>query len=159
MTGITLCDKMFFVNKQKLVEDFFETNIQIGKFLHQLSNISIEDKVTTMLQMHALTYLKKHPGETVGELAQSFQMSSSSIAQFIERLEKIKLISKISDENDRRITKLFLTKKGEKELEQIHKKMLEKASKLLDYISEEDLNQLVKIQTRMLKNLKNEKKI
>ena len=106
---------MFFVNKQKLVEDFFETNIQIGKFLHQLSNISMEDKVTTMLQMHALTYLKKHPGETVGELAQSFQMSSSSAAQFMERLEKADLVERIHDKKDKRIIRLSITENGEKE--------------------------------------------
>lgn len=145
---------MFFVNKQKLVEDFFETNIQIGKFLHQLSNISMEDKVTTMLQMHALTYLKKHPGETVGELAQSFQMSSSSAAQFMERLEKADLVERIQDKKDKRIIRLSITKNGEREFIILKKKFMDKMQKIFSKIPANDIREIIRIQTNLIETLK-----
>ncbi len=138
--------------KQKLVEEFFATLGKMRQIGDSLSNVSPEDKVATMLQMHALSYLKKHPKSTVGEFAKRLYMSSSSIAQFTDRLAVAGFIKKHADDTDRRIVRLTISTKGEKELLAMHKKMHEKMGKLLQLVSENDLIELVRIHKKILKS-------
>ncbi len=140
-------------SKQKLLEQFFSTTIKIRRIVDHMSNISLEDKVTTSLQLQALNYLKDHAKSTVGELAQELNMSSSSIAQFTDRLVHMDFVTRENDKNDRRIVRLVLAQNGEKELKIMHQKMTEKMNKFSKYISEEDLLEMVRIHTKILKNL------
>lgn len=146
-------------SKQQLIERFFATTIEIRRIIDRISNISIEDKVATMLQMQALTYLKDRPKITVGEFGSELHMSSSAIAQFTDRLVNSKFVIREADSFDRRIVRLRLTSDGEKELVKLHIKMLEKINKFASYISSEDLETIVNVQSRVLKNLEDKKEI
>ncbi len=146
-------------SKQSLIERFFVTTIKIRRVIDQMSNVSIEDKVATMLQMQALTYLKDRPKITVGELGSELHMSSSAIAQLTDRLVNSKFVIRETDDLDRRIVRLELTKDGKKELIKIHTKMLKKINKFASYISSEDLETIVNVQSRVLKNLEDKKTI
>lgn len=139
--------------KQKLVEEFFAT---LGKMRHigdSLSNVSPKDKVATMLQMHALRFLKEHPHSTVGEIGELLYMSSSAIAQFTDRLANANFIKRENDTKDRRVVRLSLTPKGEKELLAMRKKMFEKMRTVLTLVPENDLTELVRIHKKILKTL------
>lgn len=143
-------------NKQKLMEQFFVTMTKIRRVMEKIANFSDEDKLATMLQMQALTYLKDHPRSTVSELAQSLQMSSSSIAQFTDRLADANLITREHDDSDRRIVRLVLTENGKNESICMRKKMFDKMDKFLEYISEDDLKELIRIHTKILQNLESQ---
>lgn len=140
-------------SKQELLEYFYISMTKIRRIVDQASNVSVEDKVATMLQMQALTYLKEHPSSTVGQLGQQLLMSSSAIAQLTDRLVNSNSIIRVNDETDRRIVHLKLTPQGRRELADMHKRMLEKMSKFVSHISDEDLHTLVNIMSKLLISL------
>lgn len=143
--------------KQELMDEFFETMGKMRSMGESLSKVSPEDRIATMLQMSALKYLKHRPNTKVSDLGKTLFMSSSSIAQFSNRLAKAGFIKRHEDKNDRRIVRLGLTKKGESELSSMHKKMREKMGKFLEMVSEKDLGELVRIQKKILKSLQAKK--
>jgi len=112
-----------------------------------------------MLQMQALSFLNIKPQSTVGELAETLNMSSSSVAQFTDRLVKANLVIRKLDPEDRRIVRLSLTQIGEKELNKIQEELIVKMSEFLAYISEKDLKEMIQINKRLLRNFKAKKQI
>ncbi|MFH1601879.1 MAG: MarR family transcriptional regulator [Candidatus Shapirobacteria bacterium] len=139
--------------KQELFEEFFATVTKISRIAERSVNCSLEDKAATILQMQGLSYLSESPNSTVSELAQAVNMSSSSIAQFTDRLTENKLISRKPDVNDRRIVRLNLTDKGRSEIVETRKRMFHKMGKVLDLISESDLKELIRIHKKILHSL------
>src|SRR5579872_2026687 len=144
--------------KSKLLEEFFATMGKMRQAVESLSNVSPEDKIATMLQMQALSYLKSHHLSTVGELGARLYMSSSSIAQFTDRLVTAGFVKREQDTEDRRIVRLSLSVKGEKELAAMRKRMMEKMGRLLVHVSQKDLADLVRIHKKIVNGLENKKK-
>ena len=138
----------------KIVEKFLNTANEIGKFMHQKFVVLSCDKVVTGLQFHAIKYIEKHPKTSVGELAEALMMSSGAIAQLIERLEEKKLVNREIDLKDKRIVHLALTKLGEIEVLEMKRMFMKKMSSMLSLISEDDLKEIVRIQEKLLENLK-----
>jgi len=146
-------------DKQKLFKECMDSMTKVHKVMNQVSSVSFEDKVATMLQMQALSFLNSKPQSTVGELAETLNMSSSSVAQFTDRLVKANLVIRKLDPEDRRIVRLSLTQIGEKELNKIQEELIVKMSEFLAYISEKDLKEMIQINKRLLRNFKAKKQI
>lgn len=138
---------------QDLVQEFVNTLDTLRRIISRLSCMSHEEKMATALQFQALSYLKEHKNSTVGELAQEIGLSSSAVAQLIDRLVTAQKIIRKNDTKDRRIIHIALTEEGAKELAQIKKKYIEKLTFLLSYISEKDLTELIRIQTKLIHKL------
>ena len=145
--------------KLELLKEFMATMTNVHKVMSQLSSASFEDKVASMLQMQALSFLNNKPNSTVGELAETLNMSSSSVAQFTDRLVKARLVTRKLDPADRRIVRLSLTKVGKSELNKIQDELIVKTSELLSYISDKDLKEMIQINKRLLNNFKAKQKI
>lgn len=143
-------------DKRELLEEFFATMTKIRRIVEKAVNLSCEDKTATILQVQALAYLNEHASSTVSELAQALQMSSSAIAQFTDRLADANLVTREPDVSDRRIVRLMLTEKGKKESAEVRKKMFEKMSKVFDYISEDNLKELLRIHNKILYSLEDQ---
>lgn len=141
------------MSKQKLIEHFFNTFLKVKRLADQSLTLSFEDKVATILQIQALTYLKEYPHSTVGELSNYLNTSSSSTAQLTERLYSGNFIARENDKADHRITHLSLTKIGEDQLKKLQILMRQKVTKALTQMPEEDLKQVVRIFENLLKAL------
>ena len=139
--------------KQELVQQFISAITKIRRIVHQSSNISLEEKFATILQMQALGFVKDHPKATVGELAQKLHMSSSSIAQLCDRLVSNGWVKREDDPKDRRVTRLSLTDKGSKELKAIKLKHFKKMGQVFSLLDEEDLKEMVRIITILVQKV------
>ncbi|HBZ35256.1 MAG TPA: hypothetical protein DEO33_02360 [Rikenellaceae bacterium] len=154
-----LMSKLIMNNiKQELFEEFFATLIKISRITEKNVNYSLEDKTATFLQMQGLSYLSESPNSTVSELARALNMSSSSIAQFTDRLTENQLISRKPDVNDRRIVRLNLSDKGKAEIIETRKRMFLKMGKVLNLITETDLKDLIRIHKKILHLLEKQEK-
>jgi DNA-binding MarR family transcriptional regulator len=108
---------------------------------------------STMLQHQVLLFLTENPGITVKGLASIFLMSSAAFAQLLTRLDIRGFIKKEQDLKDKRITHLYITKKGTDEIKSIKMMLLERASHVLKFIPKEDLKNMIRIQNNLLKQL------
>jgi DNA-binding MarR family transcriptional regulator len=64
----------------------------------------------TIEQWSVLYQLWKQDGASQQELCNATFRDKPSITRLVDNLEKLNLVNRVSDENDRRINKIFLTK-------------------------------------------------
>jgi DNA-binding MarR family transcriptional regulator len=133
----------------KLLSEFLSKAVKVRRLIEQTS--SFEDKALTLLQAQALTYIHTHPKTPVGALAEELSMSLSAVAQLTNRLADAGYIQRDDSPTDRRVICLSITQEGTRQME-VFKKQLEKNHfKVLSAIPENDLKELVRIFTNILK--------
>jgi DNA-binding MarR family transcriptional regulator len=145
------------VAKLDLFEQFADISSKIHRQMERLNQTSVEEKMATMLQMQALSFLMQHTLPTVGELAHYLLISPSSTAQLTDRLTVSKWIEREHDSKDRRIIRLHITKEGEKELQRLKKIKLEKIKKVLSLLPEKELKEIIRINSLLLEKLEQHK--
>lgn len=134
----------------KLLFEFLSKAVKIRRLIEQTS--SFEDKAITLLQIQALTYVHQHPKTPVGSLADELSMSLSSVAQLTNRLVESHYLKREDDSNDRRVIHLSITPKGVKQLEAFKEQLTMNHFKVLSTIPQNDLKELVRIFSTILKN-------
>lgn len=144
------------MGKQKYIEQLFNTMGQLRKLLASQTNESHQEKAATIMQYSALKFLKNTKNSTVGDIAGHLKLSKSSATQLIERLVKADLVTRIQDQKDRRIVHLSITSVGEQKVIALKKKFMDKFSKILSKIPEEDLIELIRIHTNLIETLQKE---
>ncbi len=139
------------MEKQELLQRFTTVSMKWGRIMKPSSGISMEDKIATFLQGHALFYLQENPLATVGKLATELSMSSPAVAKFTDRLFDAGWITRENDPDDRRIIRLELTQKGKEELEQTLRQHFEKMNEIVSLMPDSDLKELVRIMENSVK--------
>lgn len=76
------------------------------------------------------------------EIAKYLHTSLASISVSLKRLEKQGFIEKRNDENDARISHIYINEKGRTALRNIHEKLFDNHKRMLIGFSEEDVKQL-----------------
>ena len=72
---------------------------------------------TTMSQYRAMSFLRLHPGATLGELASELAINPGSASDLIDRLVAMDLVSRESNPADRRQIQLSLTESANARIE------------------------------------------
>lgn len=139
--------------KTTLFEEFMATMWKVRKLMEQSDKSKKGDEIATILQLRALSFLKHKSGVTVGNLGDFIYMSSSSVAQFTDRLVDSGWVEKREDLKDRRQVKLHLTDKGQKKLSSLKEKKFKKIGKVIEYMTVSDLKQLLKIHRKVLSKI------
>lgn len=160
LTHYSLSAKLFSyklsMNTTSDVERLFSTMMQLGKLMSQQTRETHEEKKATMLQFMALHYLKEQPNGTPSEIGRLLELSKSSATQLIERLVIAGFVKRVHDKEDRRNVRLKITESGEEEFIVLKKKMIGKMQRIFSKIPVKDLRELIRIQTNLVKALKNE---
>lgn len=65
-------------------------------------------------QQQVINLLGKEDGMTQGNLAELLDIRPSSLAELIKKLEKAGAVTRVEDENDKRIKRVYLTEEGRK---------------------------------------------
>ncbi|PSL44021.1 DNA-binding MarR family transcriptional regulator [Salsuginibacillus halophilus] len=93
-------------------------------------------------QFVALQWLHDKGDMTIGELSNKMYLACSTTTDLVDRMEKNDLVERVKDEEDRRVVRIHLLKKGETIIQEVVKKRQEYLSELLDKFSEEEVNRL-----------------
>jgi len=141
------------MKKDILINKYMMIMFKTKRLLHKLKVIPEKHSPATSLQFQALHILHKDPNIKVGELADHLSMSSASIAQLTDRLVSMKWIKKTSDSTDKRINRLALTRNGESEIKNIKAKAISSMKKVFSMTPQNDLEELIRIQSDILSNL------
>lgn len=68
----------------------------------------------SLLQAYALTYLFFKGPLKISELCKHMMVSPAAASQMIDRLEKLEMVTRIADPEDRRVRKVIVLDQGEK---------------------------------------------
>ncbi|PFA68390.1 MarR family transcriptional regulator [Bacillus sp. AFS015802] len=128
-----------------------------------ISNRHIQQEMSVALKEMNLTgpqffilYLLSTAGEMKStELAEKLEVKPSAITVMIDRLLKNHFVSRLRDENDRRIVKLELTTVGREAFDKAKTKRREIFSRYLAYLDHDDVEQLVAIYEKLAAAIEN----
>jgi len=90
---------------------FFQSLIDFFNYLKQTE--------LSLLQAYALAYLVFKGPIKISELCDHMMVSAGAASQLVDRLEKLEMVARIADPNDRRVRKISVLDKG-KEFVQKH---------------------------------------
>jgi len=75
---------------------------------------SLKHSELSLLQAYALTYLYFKGPIKISELCEHMNVSPGAASQMVDRLEKLEMVSRVADPEDRRGRKVAVLDKGEK---------------------------------------------
>ena len=75
---------------------------------------SLKNSELSLLQAYALTYLFFKGPLKISELCEHMNVSPGAASQMVDRLEKLEMVARIADPEDRRVRKVAVLDKGEK---------------------------------------------
>lgn len=104
-------------------------------------------------QMPVMGLLRMNPGMRSGELAEALHIKPPTMTVTIQRLEKAGMVCRREDEENPRITRIYLTKKGQEVSTEIEKYFEESEKILLQGFEESEKEQLCAYLKRMTENL------
>ncbi|MGB9883137.1 MAG: MarR family winged helix-turn-helix transcriptional regulator [Microgenomates group bacterium] len=125
---------------KEISEKIFAVYRKMKQGFNSLKKINI-----TMIQLHALIFIKENKNCQLTDLAKSFSITLPTANSLIEKLVNLKLVSRKNDKDDRRIIHLFLTDKGIKTLKKIENERVNCFSSVISKLNNEEKKQLLKI--------------
>ncbi len=100
-----------------------------------------------------LYYLGLEDGQTVSQLMSCICVQPATISNTINRMVASGLITKVKDEKDARVSRIFLTEKGKDVLVQVRQIWRTLEVQTIEGLSEEENNMLKQLLQRLLSNL------
>lgn len=110
-------------------------------------------------QQHIILLLKLNRGLTVGQVAERIGVAPATVSVSIKRMEKAGFVEKKADEKDARITKLYLTEKGEDAPDHIKEKMDIQEKYITNGMTPEEIVLFSDLLDRAINNLKEQEEV
>ena len=101
-----------------------------------------------------IEHLGKEEGVSQIEISKKLIVSGANITGLIDRLEKDKLVVRVSDVKDRRLKRIKITKESKKLIEKIWPLHIEKTNSLIKHISNSRKNEIIECLTEIREKLK-----
>jgi len=141
--------------------DFSSLAVQLLQSRARLLLVPAQRDVSRMLrgELFVLNYLREqqrtvHPKELSDRLC----VSSARIARLLNVLEKDDMIDRHTDPADSRSVVVALTPKGEAEIDQVRRAVLDHISSMLQALGEEDSKTYIRILDQIYRNYQEQKK-
>ena len=133
---------------------------RLGFLMHDVSRLrrSVFDEfmkpmVMTRSQWWILAHLSRHDGMIQSDLANVLDIGKAALGGLIDRLEASKFIERRSDENDRRVKRIYLTSKGTQIITEMRTRSHEMSERILVGLDTTSRHALVDMLTLVKKNL------
>lgn len=104
-------------------------------------------------QLPILEYIVAYPGCMQNDIAEHLHISAASVAASTKRLQKAGFLKKQVDAHNLRCNQLFITKEGTQAVQNCRQVLNEFDNYCFSDFSEEDLQSLEKLLTRMIDNI------
>lgn len=119
------------------------------KLIRELGMLELdpENSQKTPGHWHALIEVAKSPGITISELGRLLIMSISTISRLVKSLAKNGFLN-FKEGNDKREKSLFLTNKGQLEIQKINVFSDSKISGAFEFLTDEEIHQIISAITK-----------
>jgi len=119
-------------------------------------DLELRDKVgVTLSQWRVINVLVSFNGITQKEIADKLEVEAPSLIPMIDKLQNLELVERRSDPKDRRINRIYLTKKAESLYESMHECGLSIIKLATKGIDQDQLNIVIKYLDTIINNLIN----
>lgn len=105
----------------------------------------LQDGEVSMPQLTLLDWLAASPRAGIGEIAEGLGLTAPTVSVTVSKMEQAGLLERRPNPADARALQIHLTEKGSALQEQAYQFRLEKMSRLLDGLQEEEANQMLEL--------------
>jgi DNA-binding MarR family transcriptional regulator len=134
--------------------------LRLGFLVHDVSRLrrrvvdrTLKPLGVTRSQWWVLAFLSRSDGMSQVALAEELDLGKVALGQLIDRLEKTGFVERRPDELDRRVKRVFLTRRSQALIARIRKSVSATEKEILDNIEESDLKATVRALRGMKENL------
>jgi DNA-binding MarR family transcriptional regulator len=134
--------------------------LRLGFLVHDVSRLrrrvvdrALKPLGVTRSQWWVLAFLSRSDGMSQVALADELDLGKVALGQLIDRLEKTGFVSRRPDEEDRRVKRIYLTKRSHTLIAQIRDNVSVTEKEILEKIDEADLKATVRALRGMKENL------
>jgi DNA-binding MarR family transcriptional regulator len=134
--------------------------LRLGFLVHDVSRMrrSAVDRAlkplgVTRSQWWVLAFLSRADGMSQVALAEELDLGKVALGGLVDRLEKTGFVARRPDAEDRRVKRVFLTKKGQTLIKEIRGSVSDTEKVILDDIDDSDLRATVRALRKMKENL------
>ncbi|MDB5055492.1 MAG: hypothetical protein JWM44_3542 [Bacilli bacterium] len=138
-------------NKEQLEK--FTTYLQTVNRYLRCTTFDKEERIITRVQWMLLRHMYRKPGRTIGQLAAHLDVRQSTMSQMLDRLEKVSLVVRRTDNQDARIKTVELTKEGLAFIHETEETWMEALSEPFEHFSEEERNTLIGLMEKLSNHL------
>jgi DNA-binding MarR family transcriptional regulator len=142
-----------------MISDFDRTDHLMGKLHRSLRrnyDRQLKSFSLTPCQFEVLMTLWSEDGIVLSELGRRVSRDGPTITGVLDRMEKKMLVKRKRDSQDRRVVKVNLTAKGKNMQEQLSSTKKEIFEKITHDLSLREINHLVTLLEKMMKNVERE---
>ena len=129
-----------------------ETELRFGFLVHDVSRLrrNLFDRAfkplgITRSQWWVVAFLSRRDGMPQRQLADELDVGKVALGGLVDRLEAAGLVERRADADDRRIKRVFLTPEGKSLVARLRASSTEGESRLMDGVSEGDLEVAVRV--------------
>lgn len=123
---------------------------------HYYRTFTLLEKIGVYPGQHPLLFsLAKKGGQSQKELAEKLHIKAATITVMLNRLEKSEMIKRCPDDNDRRVSRVYLTEKGKKASLEVKKALKTIEEECFGSFTVEERVLMRKLLTQMRDNLLN----
>ena len=137
------CDTMSKNEQLHNVEIIMKEMLEIQHTSKMFVNLLSEGESLSQNQLILLLQLKINGGMKATEIAEFFSVTPGAVTSMCDKLEKLELVERIREKEDRRVVKMILTNNGELKVQDLFLKFPQE--KLIDMAKIlREVNQLMK---------------
>lgn len=122
---------------KSVIDRYTAATFTINRRMNALFREAMPEELTVD-QYSTVQYIRQRGACTSSELADIFCVGKSTITAIITRLADKRLLSRVPDEKDRRVTYLRLTEEGERLCDQAEETIQQLLEQLIEHFDEEE---------------------
>jgi DNA-binding MarR family transcriptional regulator len=134
--------------------------LRLGFLVHDVSRLrrrvvdrALKPLGVTRAQWWVLAFLSRSDGMSQVALADELDLGKVALGQLIDRLEKTGFVTRKADDGDRRVKRIYLTRRSHALIARIRENVSATEKQILDEIDEGDLKATVRALRGMKENL------
>lgn len=135
-------------NYEELVELFGLVRLHGHLWRTEWSKDNPQD--ISISQVQTLDILASEGAKSSSYLSQLIGVTSGGMTVISDKLVRLELVQRVSDENDRRVVKLEITDKGREALKEIQRKRIAVMEKMYHSLDPEEFQQLLRIYRKLI---------
>lgn len=136
------------------------SNLRFGFLVHDVSRLrrvvvdrALKPRGITRSQWWILAFLSRRDGMTLTALAADLDLTKVAVGKFVDRMEAAGLLERRSDQQDARVKRVYLTRKGIKLVGTIRESVDSIEADIQDDISDEELATAAAVLVKIKRNL------
>ena len=129
--------------------------LQVGRAHHNLMRRQMHTFDLCRGQPPVLFALHMKDGRSNSDLAEFLEITPATLTNKVKRMEKADLVIRSRDEEDERVSRIFLTEKGRNLMAKLQQANAEREAAMLEGFSDSEVERLKADMHRILENIEN----